>query len=328
MSVVNKRALASLVIPVAALATAACGGSPTADGEIEIVVTAYPFQYIAEAVAGDAATVTSVAPAGTEPHDLELSPSGVATLSSADVVLMLSGFQAAVDDALGEVGDGTVVVDAADDANLLTSEEEHEDHAEGEEHGEDDHGEDDHGEEEGHDHDHGGVDPHFWLDPMRVADVADGLASALGETDPDNAATYTENAAALRAELQTLDGELTDGLASCEERSFVTSHEAFGYLANAFDLEQIGISGLDPEAEPSPARIAEVLQEARDAGVTTVYNEPGGVVAGAENVAAELGVTLAVLNPVELQPDESLGSDYLGAMRMNLAALQEGLACQ
>lgn len=306
----NRRRLPVLLLPaLAAAALAGCADDGGSEG-LEVVVTAYPFEFIADGVAGDVATVTSVAPAGTEPHDLELSPSGVASLTTADVVLMLSGFQAAVDDAIGEVSPGTVVVDAADSADLLTLEEEHE------------HG--DSAEVEEHDHDHGELDPHFWLDPIRVADVADAFADAMAEADPENAGVYRDNAAALRADLEALNEELTTGLSSCADRTFVTSHEAFGYLAEAFDLEQIGITGLEPEAEPSPARVAEVLQQAREAGATTVFTEPGGVVAGADEVAAELGVALATLDPIELAPAEG---DYLTAMRANLAALHQGLAC-
>ncbi|WP_420114596.1 metal ABC transporter substrate-binding protein [Pseudactinotalea sp.] len=306
----SRRVLAALLFPALALGAAGCSAGED-DGEVEIAVTAYPLQFIAERVAGETATVTNVAPAGTEPHDLELSPSGVSTILNADAVLMLSGFQAAVDDTIGEIDDdGPVVVDAADSADLLTSEDDHEHE---EEHGDED-----------HEHDHGGVDPHFWLDPMRVAAVADALAAALAESDPDNAATYETNAAELRTDLDSLEGEISEGLAECVERTFVTSHEAFGYLADAFDLTQIGISGLDPEAEPSPARVAEVLQEASDAGVTTIFTQPGGLTAGADTVAAELGVTLATLDPIELTPE---GSDYLGAMRSNLSALHEGLQC-
>lgn len=304
----SRRVLAALLLPGLALAATGCSAGQD-DGGVEIAVTAYPLQFIAERVAGDAATVTNVAPAGTEPHDLELSPSGVATILGADAVLMLSGFQAAVDDAIGEIdgAGGPAVVDAADSADLLATEDDH-----------------DHEHEDGDEHDHGGVDPHFWLDPMRVAAVAHALAAALAESDPDNAATYEANAAELRTELDTLEGEFSEGLAECVERTFVTSHEAFGYLADAFDLTQIGISGLDPEAEPSPARVAEVLQEASDAGVTTIFTQPGGLTAGADTVAAELGVTLATLDPIELTPE---GSDYLGAMRNNLSALHEGLQC-
>lgn len=318
MSVVlTRRLLPALLLPAVAVGLVGCSDDGGAAGGLDVVVTAYPMQFIAERVAGDAASVTSVAPAGTEPHDLELSPSGVADLTTADVVLMLSGFQTAVDDAMNETGADVVVVDAADSADLLTAPEVGED-----EHADDEHTEDEHTEDE-----HGGIDPHFWLDPVRVAAVAAALATSMGEADPENASTFEANAAALRTELEGLDDEFRDGLARCTERSFVTSHEAFGYLAAAFDLQQIGISGLDPEAEPSPARIAEVLQEAQAAGVTTVYNEPGGVVAGAEDVASELGLTLATLNPVELEPTDDLGSDYLGAMRMNLTALQQGLEC-
>lgn len=315
----SRRALAALLLPALAVAMTGCSAGQD-DGGIEIAVTAYPMQFIAERVAGDAATVTSVAPAGTEPHDLELSPSGVATILGADAVLVLGGFQAAVDDTLGEIADdGPIVVDAADSADLLTAEDE-------DEHGDEEH--DDDGDEhadEGHDgHDHDGVDPHFWLDPMRVGAVADALADALAEADPENAGTYRSNAGELRGDLGTLQGEFEAGLSECADRTFVTSHEAFGYLADAFDLTQVGISGIDPEAEPSPARVAEVLQEARESGVTTIFTQPGGLTAGADTIAAELGVTLATLDPIELSPSDS---DYLGAMRTNLTALHEGLQC-
>jgi zinc transport system substrate-binding protein len=309
-----------VLAPVAALALLAGCSAAADDGDVEIAVTAYPLQFIAERVAGDAASVTNVAPAGTEPHDLELSPSAVRTLLGADAVLMLSGFQAAVDDTMGEVSAETLVVDAAEFADLLEESHEHEGGHDDHEHEE---GHEDH--EDGHEgHDHGGVDPHFWLDPLRVADVADALAEALAAAHPDDAATFEANAGALRSELEGLEGEFATGLADCTERAFVTSHEAFGYLADAFDLTQIGISGIDPEAEPSPARVAEVLQEAREAGVTTIFTQPGGLTAGADTVAEELGVTLATLDPIELEPE---GSDYLTAMRANLAALHEGLQC-
>lgn len=304
--VTSRRTATLLLLPALALAAAGCSADDDDDGGVEIAVTAYPLQFIAEQVAGDVASVTNVAPAGAEPHDLELSPSGVATILHSDVVLMLSGFQAAVDDTIEEVDAGTVVLDAADHADLLTG------------------GQHDHEHEGEHEHDHGGLDPHFWLDPMRTADVADALAVTLATTDPDNAETYQANSAALREDLQTLDGELADGLAECTDRTFVTSHEAFGYLADAFDLTQVGISGLDPEAEPSPARVAEVLRQAREEGVTTIFTQPGGLTGGADAVAAELGVTLATLDPIELEPQDS---DYLGAMRANLAALREGLRC-
>lgn len=305
------------LLPLTLAAILAVGVSGCADdggGEgLEVVVTAYPMQFVAERVVGEAGTVTTVAPSGTEPHDLELSPSAVATIAGADAVLYLSGFQAAVDNTLAEVGDGLLLVDAADHARLLTDE-----------HGDEDHDGEGHEADEHEGHDHGGVDPHFWLDPLRLADVADALAAALSADDPGSAETFGANAAALRGDLEGLDEQMRTGLAGCADRSFVTSHEAFGYLAEAYDLTQIGISGIDPEAEPSPARVAEVLTEARDAGVTTVFTQPGGLTAGADVVADELGVTLATLDPIELEPAEG---DYLDAMAANLEALREGLSC-
>ncbi|MFV0253787.1 MAG: metal ABC transporter substrate-binding protein [Beutenbergiaceae bacterium] len=307
-------AATSLIAVTACSAGAADGESTSAataqSGDtVSITVSTYPLEFIATRIGGQAAQVNNIAPAGTEPHDLELAPADIAVLGGSDVVVTLARFQPAVDDALTQI-EGPTVLDAAAFADLIEP-------AADAEHSEEEYSEDD-------GHDHGDLDPHFWLDPMRVANVADALAETLSDIDPSNAGAYTDNAAQLRADLEDLDARFREGLTGCASDDFVTSHEAFGYLAHAYQLHQIGISGIDPESEPSPARVADVLQQARDAEATTVFAQPGGLTAGADVIADELGLTLATLDPIELQPADS---DYLGAMTANLAALREGLAC-
>jgi zinc transport system substrate-binding protein len=169
-----------------------------------------------------------------------------------------------------------------------------------------------------------GRDPHFWLDPTRLADVADALAARLGRAAPADAATFTTHAAALRSDLAKLDADITAGLAICRSRSLVTGHEAFGYFAHRYRLHQVGVTGLDPEAEPDAAELARVAEFVRREGVAVVYTETLASPDVARALAAETGVRTAVLDPVESRPD---GGDYVTAMRADLVTLRTGQGC-
>jgi zinc transport system substrate-binding protein len=308
------------------LLLAGCGdsSSPAADdGRVDVVAGFYPLEWAAARVGGELVSVSSLTAPGAEPHDLELTPQDVAEVSDADLLVYLSGFQAAVDDA-AESQAGEAAWDAAEAADLSRSSS-GSGHAE-DEHAEDEHAEEEHAEDE-HGHDEGAADPHFWLDPLRLAAVGDALADRLAELDPDNAQTYAENAAALRADLEALDAEMAAGLGSCEVDTLVTSHDAFGYLADRYGLDVVGINGLSPDQEPSADQMAEISALVTERGVTTVYTETLVDPSVAETVAAEAGVRTAVLDPIEGLTDESAGEDYLEVMRSNLATLSAGQSC-
>ena len=301
---------------VAALALTACSTADdgTASGPT-ILTSVYPLQYVVEQVAGDLAVVESLTPAGADPHSLELSPRVAREIGEADAVVTLSGFQAAVDTAVAERSP-THQLDAADVVDLHPAGEDGHDH-------DTDHAD---GDEDGDDgHDHGTLDPHFWLDPTALAAVGDAVGGLLAEVDPDNAATYAANAATLRADLTDLDTTLRTGLADCERDVVVVTHAAFGYLTEAYGLTQVGIAGIDPETEPSPARLREIRDVVTEHGVTALYTEVllGPGVVGA--LAGDLGVETLVLDPIETQA--SATSDYRGAMLANLEALRAGLGC-
>ncbi|HLS64265.1 MAG TPA: metal ABC transporter substrate-binding protein [Ruania sp.] len=313
---------------VSALALAGCTAGHASTGRASVVAAFYPLQFVAEQVGGAEVDVQNLTPAGAEPHDLELTTRDVLTLEEADVVLTLSGFQPALDDALAEI-DGPQVVDtvAEEDPHLAEDDETH--------HGADAHSDDDH-DEHSHDHDehshahddghgHLGTDPHFWLDPSRLAAVADQVAHALSETDPAHAATYTANAETLKVELGELDTDFHDQLSTCSQHVIVVSHEAFGYLAARYGFEQVGIAGLDPENEPSPARLQQIAQVIRAEGVRTIFTETLLSPDVAEALADELGITVQRLDPLESLADPS--ADYLSVMRANLSVLTAALEC-
>lgn len=305
------------LVPLAAAAAwtltgcgAAADGPAGAGDPVQVVAGFYPLKFVTERVGGERVEVTNLTRAGAEPHDLELDPRDVAGLSEADVVVYLSGFQPAVDDAVATAGVDALDVAAAADLVPASTGMPDDEHA----------GEEDHAEESA-------VDPHFWLDPMRLADVADAVAERLAAADPDGEEAYRDGAESLRQELTELDGELSAGLASCEITELVTSHTAFGYLAERYGFELIGISGLSPETEPDARTLAEMAELVRERGISTVYAETLVDPAVAETVADEAGVRTAVLDPIEGVTQDSPGDDYLEIMRANLEVLRKGQGC-
>jgi zinc transport system substrate-binding protein len=292
----------------------------------------YPLQYVTEQVGGDLVTVESLTPPGTEPHDLELSPASVASLESAAAVVYLSGFQPAVDEAIKQASPARVV-DVSEEATLPAghSEAEHaaETHTDGaateEAHTNETEGAHA-GETEGaHAGEESSQDLHFWLDPERLAHTAHAVAEELGKADPENAAVFEANAETLSGKLTTLDADFKKGLATCKTRTLVVSHEAYGYLASKYDLKQAGISGLAPDTEPSPARLAKIGKVVKDEGVTTIFTETLVNPKVAETLAGDLNVKTAVLDPLEGLTDQN--ADYEKVMRANLDALRTALNC-
>ncbi|OLT54008.1 metal ABC transporter substrate-binding protein [Cellulosimicrobium sp. CUA-896] len=323
----RRRALAApAVLAATALVVAGCSSGDAAgedDARLDVLASFYPLQYVAEQVGGEHVEVANLTPPAAEPHDLELAPAQVREIGEADLVVYLSGFQNAVDEGV-EQREPAHVVDAAGPAGL----EAHPDGAghEGEsaqEHAE--HAEEEHDEDGDDDHEHGAADPHFWLDPTRLAAVGDAVADELSAVDPDHAEKYRANAEALTADLDALDAEYAEALAPCAGATLVTSHEAFGYLAERYDLHQVGISGIDPEAEPSPARLREVRDVVQGQGVTTLFFETLVSPKVTQTLADDLGVDAAVLDPLEGLAEGA--TDYREVMESNLDALTSGLAC-
>lgn len=324
MSVMNVRRL----IPTTALAGAvtlglvtlsACSGTSDAagkgsGGKLDVVASFYPMQYLAEQIGGGHVAVDTLTKPGVEPHDLELKPKQIGELGEADVIVYLKGIQPAVDEAIAQAGVANTV-----DAAALTELEDH-DTSSGHDHA---------AEEAGHDHaSEAGADPHIWLDPVKYAEVAKGVGAAFEKADPDHAADYRKNTDALLKKLGALNTEFANGLKNTTTRTFITTHSAFGYLAERYGLEQEGITGIDPESEPSPARVKELQDIARKDKVSTVFFETLASDKTAKTLANDTGLQTDVLDPLEGITDTSKGADYIQVMQSNLAALQKALGAK
>ncbi len=259
----------------------------SSSSEVRVAASFYPLAYVAERVGGSDVTVTNLTRPGGEPHDLALTPAQTAEVSEADLVIVEDGFQPAVDDAVAQNASGEVI-----DAAELTSD----------------------------------GDPHFWLDPLLLAELADQVADELADLDPENGEEFGQRAAELRAELEELDAAYGAELAQCERDTVVVSHDAFSYLGR-YGLVFEPIAGLSPDAEPTPADLGRLQELVRDEGITTVFSERLVSPRLAETLADEAGVSTAVLDPIEGLSDDTSDEDYQSLTAENLDALTKANGC-
>jgi zinc transport system substrate-binding protein len=280
------RSTAVPLLLLALVGTAGCSGrTDVDDGRLQVVAGFAPLAEVAQRVGGGSVHVENLTPAGAEPHDLELDTDAVDAVEDADLVLYLGGgFQPAIEEVARRAGDAAV--------DLLP--------------------------------DDAGGDPHVWLDPRRMASLAERVRDALVDLQPADATAFEANAAVYLAELDRLDADVEAGLATCERRTIVTAHAAFGHLAARYALTQRSIAGRSPEAEPDPSTLADLADAVADEGVTTIFTERLVAPDVAETLAREAGVGTAVLDPIEGLPD---GATYDRVMRQNLAALRAALGC-
>ncbi|WP_405964349.1 zinc ABC transporter substrate-binding protein [Streptomyces sp. NBC_00723] len=278
--------------------------------KFDVVASFYPMAFLAEQIGGDHVNVTSLTEPGQEPHDLEISAKQTAALQESDAVLYLKDLQPSVDDAVTQSEIKTKI-----DAASLTTLEKHGNEVGGHaaEH-------DDHENEE-----LSGLDPHIWLDPVRYSQVAEGVGKAFEKADPDHAADYKANTAALVKKLGALNTQFKDGLANTRTKVFVTTHAAFGYLAERYGLTEEAINGLDPESEPSAARVKELEKMAKADGVTTVFYETLVSDKTAKTIASDANLKTDVLDPIEGITKKSRGTDYFSVQEANLKALKTAL---
>ncbi len=288
-----------------------CGDNgPATDesGRLSVAAAFYPLAELVSAVGGDAVEVTTIVPPGEEAHEYEPSPKQLTELSRADLVVILGNdFQPSVEKALESLPGSTRRVDLLESVDTIPI-------SSGI------------GDESG---DESGDDPHVWLSPRNMKVMATSVADALIDARPGDTATFSTNLAAYTTALDGLDADLAAGLASCASPYLVTAHHAFGYLADAYGLTQVSISGISPTAEPSAKTLEEVADFAAEHEVTTIFFEENLPADLSRTVADEIGATTAVLDPIESPSRDQLdsGADYESLMRLNLAALRAGLGC-
>lgn len=300
----------------------ACGGQEkkeaSSNEKIQVMTTFYPMYEFTKQVVGDKGDIELLIPAGTEPHDFDPSAKDLAKISDSDVFVYNSPELETWTDNLTDTIDTkqTEIIQASKDIKLMEGTE-HE-HEEAHDHDTQEH------EEHGHSHE---LDPHVWLDPALAIKEVETIRDQLSKKYPDDKAAFEKNAASYIDELKKLDEEFQTAFKDAKNKTFVTQHAAFGYLANQYGLTQEAIAGISPDQEPSPSRLSELKHYVDDNQVKVIYFEENASSKVAETLSKETGVKLEVLNPLESLTDKQIkdGEDYLSVMRENLAALKESV---
>ena len=282
-------------------------GKKPGDGRMNIYASFYPMYFLAGEIAGEKAQVTSMVPAGAEPHDWEPTPKFAAELNSADMLIYNgAGMESWMENLLSIIeSDKTRMVDTSKGIELLEAE----------------------GHDEAEEYEHGEHDPHIWVSPLRLMQQARNVYEALVEADPQNAEYYENNMTELAAKLNKLDQDIRDTSKTFKSNVVVVSHEAFGYFAKDYGLKQIAIRGVNPQDEPSPSQMAELVKICRENNVRYIFFEKLTSPKLSEALAREVGAETMVLNDAAGLSEEEIkaGKDYITVMYENLDNLKKAL---
>jgi zinc transport system substrate-binding protein len=260
--------------------------------KLQVFASFYPMYFLAMQIGGDKADVRNITPAGVEPHDYEPSTRDIAQIESGNMLILNGGVEAWGDKMKYNLK-GTKVKVITAGAGLLTK------------------------------------DPHIWLDPILVKQEVVNIEKGFEEIDPKNAAYFQKNAKELNIKLDQLNTDFKQGLSSCQQKDFITSHAAFAYLAGAYGLRQISISGLSPDQEPSARQLADIAKFAKENNVKYIFFESLVSPKLSETIASEIGAKTLVLDPIEGISDDNIkkGKNYFTVMKDNLKNLQTALQC-
>lgn len=272
-------------------------------GKILVGASFYPMYYFASQIGGDKAEVYNITPAGSEPHDYEPTTGDIVKIYKSKMLILNGGqLEPWGDKTKDELRNSNVLVVTAGEglANRKI-------------------------EEDGQTI----TDPHIWLDPVLAKKEVGVIEKGFEKIDPDNASYYQLNAKKLEAELDNLDFAYKKGLSSCVKKDFVTSHAAFGYLASTYGINQVAISGVSPDEEPSPATLAEISSLVKQQNIKIIFFESLVSPKLSDTIASETGAKTAVLDPIEGITEENLikGETYITVMKQNLVSLREALEC-
>lgn len=296
------------------LFAAGCQSPKPQQDAITVITSFYPLYFFTSELVGETEgiEVINLIPSGAEPHSFEPSPAQLAQMESADLIIVQgAGLEPWFEGLEHELEhDGVQILEVNSHLNLLTTEEDHDDH-------------------EGHEdeHDHGEFDPHTWLDPVLAIQTLEYISMELIRLDLANGEAYSENASQLTSKLEALHDSYESTLSACSLDAFITSHDAFNYLAERYGLHAHSVSGISPFDEPSAHQIAELIELAEEEGIQHIYFEVLANTEAAEVLAAEAGLTSLVLNPIAGLTGEQEGEDYISLMETNLENLKTGLAC-
>ncbi|MFA5830790.1 MAG: zinc ABC transporter substrate-binding protein [Candidatus Paceibacterota bacterium] len=269
---------------------------PSPSDRMLVTASFYPLAFLAEEIGGNKVQVVNFTPTGAEPHEYEPSPRDMANMERSRVLIVNGlGLEPWILSVQKNINPQTTFLLVAGEGKDISRK----------------------------------GDPHIWLSPAIMYGMAKKIALTFSEVDAANGATYLNNLEIFKNKINALGDEYRSGLSHCKSKSFVTSHNAFGYLADNYGLEQISIAGLSPDAEPSPKQLTDIVTFAKKNNVKYIFFESLASPELSQMIADEIGAKTLVLNPLEglTAEEERSGKNYLSIMRDNLANLQTALSC-
>jgi zinc transport system substrate-binding protein len=332
------------------IGTAACGNTSSTDSQsnkeekeqLTIYTTLYPLTFFAEEIGGDHVKVKSILPPGANAHNYEPTTDQMVKIAQSDAFIYVGAGMEHYAEKISEAvkSEDVKIIEASNGIELINSDHDHDhegeeahDH-EGEEahdhEGEEAHDHDSEG-EEAHDHEghsHGEKDPHVWLDPIRSIKLAENIKDTLVELRPDQKDEFNQNFEKLKGELEDLDQEFATTLKAMPEKKIIVTHAAYGYWANSYGIEQVAVSGLSPENEPSQKELKNIIQTSEKYQLKYVFFEQNVTPKVAEVVRNEIGAEALRIHNVSVLTDEDIknGEDYFSLMRKNLDTLSKALS--
>lgn len=280
------------------------GNNKISSKNIKVTTSIYPLYYFATQIGGDKIDVINITPPGAEPHDYEPSSQDIVNIESSNL-LILNGIVEPWGNKITEIlkNKNTKVIVAGNGlfnqkvTDVTGS---------------------------------AGTDPHIWLSPILAKREVNSILNGFISIDPANKYYYSMNANKLNGSLDRLDKQFQEGLNNCQSKEIITSHEAFGYLASEYGLNQIPIAGLSPDTEPSLKTLTEISNQAKTNNIKYIFFESLVTPKLADTIANEVGAKTLVLNPLEgLTKSEIInGKDYLTVMQDNLQNLRIALNCR
>lgn len=272
--------------------------------KIQVATSFYPIYFFAQQISKDKADVVNITPVGAEPHDYEPTAKDIAKIENSKLIIINGGGLEAWENDIRKnlnyknniiltISEGVTDQRALDDGKNIN-------------------------------------DFHIWLNPILAKEIVNKITDNFIKIDPLNKDYYQLNADFLKTQLDNLDKEYKQGLSNCKEKNIITSHLAFGYLADAYGFHQISITGLSPDTEPSPQKLIDIVKFARDNNVKYIFFESLVSPKLSNTIANELGAKTLILNPIEGLTNEeiSMGENYFTKMKNNLINLKIALQCQ
>lgn len=296
------------------------GAAENEADKIKVYASIYPMYYFAKKIGKDKIDLELMVQPGAEPHDWEPTAKLMAKMEKADVFIY-NGIQMEMwaDKVIGALDNKELIIVEASEGMDLLRLKAHDVHEKDEEHQE-------HGDEE-ENHEHGDYDPHVWLDPIRAIKQAENIKNALIKADGENKDFYEANFSEFAGRLRKLDKKFMDELSDRSGDEIVVAHAAFGYLADRYGLQQIAITGLTPQEEPSAAKMAEITELVKEHGITYIFYETLTSPKLSEVISRETGAEIAVLNPIGGLTKEEIeaGKDYISVMEENLESVKKAI---